>query len=112
MGFWIDVVKDAWRENVETIKATAWEATVDNPIGGLGPIIGMAYHTASLIHEWEEVTVPRSFLGVGRGREIGMIKANRPDIKVVGISDEGFYVEKGQKAEAVAYLNGVNLRAW
>lgn len=101
------ILRDAWNEAWETAKATFWEATCDAPI--VGPIIGIITHTEALAYEWEEIRVKKSRLGVGRGREIGMLKANRPDIKIVGISDEGFYVETGMADEAEAYLRSVGL---
>lgn len=109
MGFWRNVAKEAWRENIETIKATIRETNHDAPI--IGFFVSVASDAGAYVNEWEEVTIPRSFLGIGRGREIGMIKANRKDIDVMAISDNGFYVKKGQKDEAVAYLNSINLKA-
>lgn len=101
------ILRDAWEET----KASLWEATLDNPIGGLGPILRMASHTEFLFNDWEEVKVPRGFFGRSRAREIGMIKANRKDIKVMGVSDEGFYVPKGQKQAALDYLASIGLKA-
>lgn len=101
------ILRDAWEET----KASLWEATLDNPIGGLGPILRMASHTEFLLNDWEEVKVPRGFLGRSRAREIGMIKANRKDIKVMGVSDEGFYVPMGQKQAALDYLASIGLKA-
>lgn len=100
----------AWKEAWETAKGTFREATFDAPI--IGPVLGVINVTESLICEWEEVKTPRGFFGTSsRGREIGMIRANRPDIQIMGISDDGFYVEKGKKSEAIAYLRSVNLKA-
>jgi hypothetical protein len=107
MGLLGDALNQAWQET----KASLWEATIDNPIGGLGPILKIATHTEYIINDWEEVRVPRGWGGISRAKEIGMIKANRKDIKIMGFSDDGFYVPKGQKAEAVAYLNSINLKA-
>lgn len=107
MGILGDALNQAWEET----KASLWEATIDNPIGGLGPILKIITHTESLINDWEEVRVPRGWLGISRAKEIGVIKANRKDIKIMGFSDDGFYVPKGQKQAAVDYLRSVNLRA-
>jgi len=101
------ILRDAWEET----KASLWEATIDNPIGGLGPILKMATHTEFLISDWEEVRIPHSWLGISRSREIGMIRANRKDIEIVGFSDDGFYVPRGQKQAAVDYLRSNNFRA-
>lgn len=105
MGILGNACKEAW----ETAKGTFREATYDAPI--IGPFCQIVNGVSAWAEEWEEVKTPRSFLGKSRGREIGMIKANRKDIKVMGISDDGFYVKKGQKTEAVNYLNSVNLKA-
>lgn len=104
-------LRQAWAEAWETAKGTFREAAYDAPI--IGPIAGIINHTAEIIYEWEEVKTPRGrfFNAASRGREIGMIRANRPDINIVGISDNGFYVPKGQRDEAIAYLRSVNLKA-
>lgn len=103
-------LKQAWAEAWETAKGTFREAARDALI--IGPIIGVANHIEAYRHEWEEVKTPRGFFGTAsRGREIGMIRANCPDIEIAGVSDDGFYVRKGQRQKAIDYLRSVNLKA-
>jgi hypothetical protein len=110
--FW-DEIKKGTREALEVNKAFFREWKTDLPYG-IGEIVELVTEQRAEAQGWEEIEVPPGVLGrFGQSRavEAGVIKANL-GIECKGYSTKGFYVERGKKADAVAYLrqHGLDVR--